>query len=50
MLNIGVIGYGYWGPNIVRNLQNLSTARSSRSATRAKRACSEPKRAYPGCR
>ncbi len=19
MINIGVIGYGYWGPNIVRN-------------------------------
>jgi predicted dehydrogenase len=23
MINIGVIGYGYWGPNIVRNFQNL---------------------------
>jgi len=20
MLNVGVIGYGYWGPNLVRNL------------------------------
>ena len=26
MIRIGVIGYGYWGPNIVRNLQNLETA------------------------
>src|SRR5215470_620510 len=23
MLRFGVIGYGYWGPNIVRNLRNL---------------------------
>ena len=29
MLRIGVIGYGYWGPNIVRNLhgqKNLQAA------------------------
>lgn len=24
MLNIGVIGYGYWGPNIVRNLTDMN--------------------------
>lgn len=24
MLNVGVIGYGYWGPNIVRNLTDIS--------------------------
>ncbi|HZT68993.1 MAG TPA: Gfo/Idh/MocA family oxidoreductase [Terriglobia bacterium] len=23
MIEVGVIGYGYWGPNIVRNFQNL---------------------------
>ena len=23
MLKFGVIGYGYWGPNIVRNLRSL---------------------------
>ena len=22
-LNVGVIGYGYWGPNVVRNLYAL---------------------------
>lgn len=27
MLGIGVIGYGYWGPNIVRNFQALPDAR-----------------------
>lgn len=26
MVRVGVIGYGYWGPNIVRNLQLLDTA------------------------
>ncbi|KMQ50697.1 oxidoreductase, Gfo/Idh/MocA family [Chitinispirillum alkaliphilum] len=26
MLSIGVIGYGYWGPNIVRNLNGVSGA------------------------
>jgi len=24
MMRVGVIGYGYWGPNIVRNFQNLA--------------------------
>ena len=23
MINIGVIGYGYWGPKIVRNLMKI---------------------------
>lgn len=27
MLNIGVIGCGYWGPNVVRNFAELATAR-----------------------
>ena len=22
MLNVGVIGYGYWGPNVARNFKN----------------------------
>ncbi|MEJ2007968.1 MAG: Gfo/Idh/MocA family oxidoreductase, partial [Acidobacteriota bacterium] len=27
MVGVGVIGYGYWGPNIVRNLQALEDVR-----------------------
>lgn len=27
MINIGVIGYGYWGPNLVRNFSELRGAR-----------------------
>ena len=26
MVKFGVIGYGYWGPNVVRNLQNIAGA------------------------
>lgn len=26
MINIGIIGFGYWGPNIVRNFNNLEGA------------------------
>src|SRR5215469_16448692 len=26
MIRIGVIGYGYWGPNIVRNFQKIDGA------------------------
>lgn len=27
MINLGVIGYGYWGPNIVRNFSSIENAR-----------------------
>jgi predicted dehydrogenase len=26
MINIGIVGYGYWGPNLVRNFQNSKDA------------------------
>ena len=26
MIHIGVIGYGYWGPNIVRNFNSVEGA------------------------
>ncbi len=26
MIKIGIIGYGYWGPNLVRNFAELSRA------------------------
>jgi predicted dehydrogenase len=29
MINIAVAGYGYWGPNLVRNIQDTGTARVS---------------------
>ena len=27
MIKMGVIGYGYWGPNIVRNFMGLEDVR-----------------------
>ena len=27
MLRLGVIGYGYWGPNIVRNFSSVEGAK-----------------------
>ena len=27
MLNTGIIGYGYWGPNLVRNFMAARSAR-----------------------
>ena len=27
MIIFGVVGYGYWGPNIVRNLDNVEGVR-----------------------
>ena len=24
MINIGVIGYGYWGPNVIRNMLKVA--------------------------
>ena len=27
-MNFGVIGYGYWGPNVVRNLAGLEGCQS----------------------
>src|SRR6266576_2145548 len=46
MIRFGVIGYGYWGPNVVRNLSNLEYSRvamvcdsSPNSRRRVEKAC-----------
>jgi len=48
MISFGVVGYGYWGPNVVRNLDSLDGARvitvSEKVAALRKRA----QKAYPG--
>jgi predicted dehydrogenase len=47
MIKFGVIGYGYWGPNVVRNLETLEDSKvvavCDQSATARQRA----QRAYP---
>jgi predicted dehydrogenase len=47
MINIGVIGYGYWGPNIVRNFNTIDEARVIAICDRDEKAKSRAKKAYP---
>jgi predicted dehydrogenase len=50
MIDIGVIGYGYWGPNLVRNFADLSTARVAMVADRNSDRTAQAARRYPGVR
>ena len=36
-IKIGIVGCGYWGPNLIRNFSSCRRLRSSRSATRTPR-------------
>lgn len=47
-MNFGVIGYGYWGPNIVRNLINLEGAEVRAIAEISPAAQARARKAYPG--
>jgi predicted dehydrogenase len=47
MIRVGVIGYGYWGPNIVRNLHNLDSAQVVAICDRSPEAQKRARRAYP---
>jgi predicted dehydrogenase len=47
MIRIGVIGYGYWGPNVVRNLYNIDGCRVVSVCDRSADALSRVRRAYP---
>ncbi len=46
-MNFGVIGYGYWGPNVVRNLANLEGSRVISIADLDGAARQRAMRAYP---
>src|SRR5271167_108997 len=48
MLNFGVIGYGYWGPNIVRNLVSVEGARVVVVADKLPVARERAQKANPG--
>ena len=50
MIRIGVIGYGYWGPNIVRNLQSLDGSRVVAVCDKNPKALRRAKQAYPDVR
>jgi predicted dehydrogenase len=47
MIRFGVIGYGYWGPNIVRNIQSLASAQVSAICDRSEPSLERAKRAAP---
>lgn len=50
MIRVGVIGYGYWGPNIVRNLQGLDSTRVEMVCDSSAAALARVRKAYPGVR
>ena len=47
-MNFGVIGYGYWGPNIVRNLASLEGSQVIAIAEISANARARAQKAYPG--
>ncbi len=47
MLKIGVIGYGYWGPNIVRNFNSIDGAKVVAVCDRSKEALRKATKNYP---
>jgi predicted dehydrogenase len=47
-MNFGVIGYGYWGPNIVRNLASLEGSQVLAIAEISPTARKRAQKAYPG--
>ena len=47
MINIGIIGYGYWGPNLVRNFAETPGARVAAVADLDKAKLETVQRRYP---
>jgi predicted dehydrogenase len=47
MINIGVIGYGYWGPNIVRNFSSIDGTRVIGICDSDQQAMERARRSYP---
>ena len=47
MIRVGVIGYGYWGPNVVRNLHGIDYARVVAVCDKNQNALRSVKQAYP---
>lgn len=47
-IRVGVIGYGYWGPNIVRNLCGLENAHAEMVCDKSPAALNRARKAHPG--
>jgi predicted dehydrogenase len=50
MIRFGVVGYGYWGPNIVRNLRSLDSAQVVSICDTNPAVLQRAAHAYPGVR
>lgn len=48
VLRIGVIGYGYWGPNIVRNLHGQKSSQVAMVCDKSPAALARVRKSYPG--
>src|SRR5260370_28886884 len=48
MIRVGVIGYGYWEPNIVRNFQGLESDRVEMVCDKSDAALARVRKTYPG--
>lgn len=46
-IRVGVIGYGYWGPNIVRNFNGLDSARVEAVCDKSPSALARVRKAHP---
>ena len=46
-VRVGVIGYGYWGPNIVRNLHGQKNVQAVRVCDKSPAALARAQKAYP---
>src|SRR5882672_4295828 len=48
LVRVGVIGYGYWGPNVVRNLQSLESCQLVTICDKNSDSLRSAGRVYPG--
>jgi predicted dehydrogenase len=48
MINFGVVGYGYWGPNVVRNLDQLEGSKVVAICDKSPTARKRIEKSYPG--
>ena len=48
MIRVGVIGYGYWGPNIVRNLHGLDNTQVAMVCDHSTQALGKLRKSFPG--
>ena len=48
IVRVGVIGYGYWGPNIVRNLHGLDACEVVAVCDKSTKALARAQKTYPG--